>query len=127
MFPRINPITTESWQKLQQHYEEMKAVHMEDLFALDADRFNKFSIGFSDILFDYSKNIINETTIQFLLQLCIECQLPEAIEAMFNGEKINERENRAVLHTALRNFSNEPVICDGEDVMPAVRKVLQQM
>lgn len=127
MFPKIDPTTTKAWSSLKDHYEEMKSVHMEDLFANDAERFDKYSVGLPDILFDYSKNIINDETIKHLLDLCMECKLPEAIEAMFTGEKINEREGRAVLHTALRNFSGEPVKVDGEDVMPLVKSVQEQM
>lgn len=127
MFPRINPTTTAAWQALQDHYNEMKAEHMEDLFARDVNRFHKFSVGGTDILFDYSKNRITEKTMELLLQLANECELKEAINAMFNAEKINETENRAVLHTALRNFSGNPVVLDGKDVMPDVQKVQQQM
>ncbi|HMC99500.1 MAG TPA: hypothetical protein VKH37_05075, partial [Ferruginibacter sp.] len=127
MFPKIDPTTTPSWQALLLHYEEMKSTHMEDLFATDADRFTKFSIGLPDILFDYSKNIITEKTMQQLIQLALDCELPAAIKAMFGGEKINETEDRSVLHTALRNFSGEPVMSDGKDVMPDVKAVLDQM
>ena len=127
MFPKTDPTTTASWQALQEHYAEMKTVHMEDLFATDAERFNKFSLGLPDILVDYSKNIITEKTMKLLLQLAGDCKLGEAIEAMFIGEKINETEDRAVLHTALRNFSGEPVMTDGKDVMPAVKAVQDQM
>ena len=97
------------------------------MFREDTDRFSKFSTRIDDILFDYSKNIITEKTIQLLLQLAEECKVKEAIEAMFNGDKINETENRSVLHIALRNFSKEPCIADGKDVMPDVKNVLQQM
>ncbi len=127
MLPKINPITTTAWKELQQHFSEMKNVHMRHLFKEDKDRFSKYSISSRDILFDYSKNIITDKTIQLLLQLANECRVQDAIDAMFNGEKINETENRAVLHTALRNLSGEPVYTEGEDVMPAVRKVLKQI
>ncbi|UAY50729.1 glucose-6-phosphate isomerase [Ferruginibacter albus] len=127
MFPKTNPTTTAAWQQLQQHYATVKDVHMKDLFEEDADRFDKFSLYEKNILFDFSKNRITDTTIELLLQLAKDCQVKEAIEAMFNGEKINETENRAVLHTALRNFSGKPVITDGKDVMPDVHAVLQQM
>ena len=124
MFPKINPTTTPSWQALQQHYAEMKNVHMKDLFAADDLRAGKFSLSMQDLIFDYSKNIITEKTMQLLLQLANECGLSEAIDAMFGGEKINETENRAVLHTALRNFSGKAVVTDGKDVMPEVKNVL---
>ena len=99
MLPKTNPTSTPSWQALQQHYGLFENVHMSDLFFNDAERFNRFSLSFDDLLFDYSKNIITENTIGLLLQLAEECGLATAIEAMFNGEKINETENRAVLHT----------------------------
>lgn len=100
---------------------------MKDLFFNDDERFNKFSLQFEDILFDYSKNIITENTVAVLMELARECKLPDAIEAMFTGEKINGTEGRAVLHTALRNFSGKEVMQDGQDVMPQVNDVQQQM
>ena len=127
MLPKINPTTTASWQSLQEHFAEMKTVQMKDLFAADRERFTKYSLSTGDILFDYSKNIITEKTIHLLNDLAGDCRLSAAIEAMFNGEKINETENRAVLHTALRDFSGMPVITDGKDVMPDVKAVLAQM
>lgn len=127
MFPTINPTKTSAWQALQQHFDKTKNVTMKELFAADAERFNKFSLCTEDILFDYSKNNITDTTIQLLLQLAGECNLKEAIEAMFAGEKINATENRAVLHTALRNFSGRPVMAEGKDVMPDVMQVLEQL
>ena len=127
MFPKINPTKTPSWQGLQQHFEEMKNVHMKGLFAADAHRFTKFSLRTEGILIDYSKNIITEKTLQLLLQLAYDCQLPVAIKAMFGGEKINDSEKRAVLHTALRNFSTKPVLVEGRDIMPDVKAVLHQM
>ena len=128
MFPRISPTTTKAWQQLQDHYNnEMKQTQLRQLFAAGADRFNTYSIQFGDILFDYAKNIITDKTLQLLLQLATECQLPEAIKAMYSGEKINETENRSVLHIALRNLSGEPIFSDGKDVMPDVKRVLAQM
>ena len=127
MFPKINPTVTNAWKQLLQHYEDMNAVHMKLMFATDPDRFSKFSINAGELVFDYSKNIINEKTIQLLLYLAEECKVKEATEAMFNGDKINETENRSVLHIALRNFSKEPVYSEGTDVMPLVKKVLRQM
>jgi glucose-6-phosphate isomerase len=127
MFPKVNPTTTKAWQLLMSHYDEMKAMHMKNLFASDKERYDKFSIAGDQLVFDYSKNIITEQTMQLLLQLANECQLPAAINAMFSGEKINETEHRAVLHTALRNFSGHPVEVDGNDIMPEVKKVLKQM
>ena len=127
MFPKINPTTTPAWNLLQEHYQEIKNIHLKDLFKEDKDRFKKYSEAVPDILLDYSKNIITDKTLQLLLQLAEECDLKSAIEAMFNGEKINETEGRSVLHTALRNFSGKPVLLDGKDVMPEVQNVLDQM
>ncbi len=127
MFPKINPTQTPSWTALQAHYNLFEQVKMKDLFYNDPERFETFSLTFEDILFDYSKNVITENTLEVLLELAADCKLPEAMEAMFNGEPINATEGRAVLHTALRNFSGRPVLQDGKDVMPAVFEVQQQM
>jgi glucose-6-phosphate isomerase len=127
MFPKINPTETDSWRQLKEHYEEMKDLSMKNLFREEADRFSKFSTSIDDIVFDYSKNRINDRTIGLLLKLAEECKVKEAIEGMFNGDKINETENRSVLHVALRNFSKEPMYSEGKDVMPQVKKVLRQM
>lgn len=127
MFPKINPTKTEAWKKLLDHQAKMRKVHMKDLFERDAKRFEKFSISLEDLLFDYSKNILTEETLQILLELAEECQVKKAREAMFTGEKINKTEGRAVLHTALRNFSNEPIYIEGKDAMPEVRKARQKM
>jgi glucose-6-phosphate isomerase len=127
MFPSINPTTTPAWQALQQHHNLFEQLKIKDLFFNDEERFNKFSLQFGDILFDFSKNIITENTLAVLLELANECKLPDAIEAMFTGEKINGTEGRAVLHTALRNFSGEAVLQDGKDVMPGVHDVQLQM
>jgi glucose-6-phosphate isomerase len=127
MFPSINPTTTTAWQKLQAHYNTIGNQHLRDLFAQDPQRFQKFNLPFENILLDYSKNRISEETLALLLDLARECQLPDAIEAMFSGEKINFTEGRQVLHVALRNQSNEPVRVDGQDVMPEVNRVLAQM
>lgn len=127
MIPKINPTQTSAWKKLTAHYLEMKTVRIKTLFDNDAERFEKMSIQFNDLIFDYSKNIITDETKKYLLELAVECNLKSAIEAMFNGEKINEAENRAVLHTASRNFSDAPIIVDGGDVMPGIKSVQQQM
>ena len=123
----INPTSTEAWGKLENHIWETKESKMKDLFANDADRFNKFSITFNDILVDYSKNIITDETKKLLVELAKEIDLKDAIEKQFNGDVINVTENRAVLHTALRNRSNTPVMVDGKDVMPGINRVLAQM
>lgn len=100
---------------------------MKKMFQDDPERFQKFTASIDDIFFDYSKNIINEKTMALLLQLADECKVKDAMEAMFNGDKINETENRSVLHVALRNFSKDPMYSEGKDVMPLVKKVLRQM
>ncbi|EEW1487700.1 TPA: glucose-6-phosphate isomerase [Escherichia coli] len=124
----INPTQTAAWQALQKHFDEMKDVTIADLFAKDGDRFSKFSATFDDqMLVDYSKNRITEETLAKLQDLAKECDLAGAIKSMFSGEKINRTENRAVLHVALRNRSNTPILVDGKDVMPEVNAVLQKM
>ena len=115
------------WQKLCQHQQAIVKTHMRDLFANDPNRFNKYSLQFTDILFDYSKHRMNDETLPMLMQLAREAKIEEWRERMFAGEKINITENRAVLHTALRNRSNTPVLVDGKDVMPDVNAVLAQM
>ncbi|MBL7740209.1 MAG: glucose-6-phosphate isomerase [Chitinophagaceae bacterium] len=127
MLPKINPTSTQAWQQLQQHYGAIKSKHLRELFVNDPERFKKFSRLSGDILFDYSKNLITEETLLLLLQLAEECKVKDAISAMFGGDKINETENRQVLHTALRNFSKQPVMADSKDVMPDVKKVLNKM
>lgn len=127
MFPTVSPTSTKAWKALAQHRQQMESTHMRELFSQDQQRFNKFSLRLEDILFDYSKNIITEETLQLLAGLANECRLKEAVDAMFSGEKINRTEGRAVLHTALRNCFDKPVMADGKDVMPEVRRVLDQM
>jgi glucose-6-phosphate isomerase len=128
MFPKVTPKDTKAWQQLQEHYNtEIKGVHMRALFAADPQRFSRYSLTLDDILFDYSKNIVSDKTLGLLRQLAEESKVKEAIEAMFTGEKINQTEDRSVLHTALRNLSGTPVYSDGKDVMPDVLRVLAQM
>ncbi|WP_353719532.1 glucose-6-phosphate isomerase [Dyadobacter sp. 676] len=116
-----------AYKKLKTHHKTISQKHLKSLFEEDPDRHKKFSIRFGDILLDYSKNRINSRTRSYLIQLAEEAGLAEAIEAMFTGAKINATEGRAVLHTALRNRSNEPVLVDGKDVMPDVNEVLAKM
>lgn len=116
-----------TWQRLNKHQQEIAPVHMRDLFREDPKRFDKFSLQFKSILLDYSKNRINEETLTLLLKLARERQVEEWRDRMFSGEKINFTENRAVLHTALRNRSSNAVMVDGKDVMPDVNRVLAQM
>jgi glucose-6-phosphate isomerase len=116
-----------AWQALLAHQQEIAPLHMRDLFAADPARFEKFSLQFNDILLDYSKNRITEQTLSKLFALARDCKVEAWRDRMFSGEKINCTENRAVLHTALRNKSDRPVLVDGKDVMPEVRRVLAQM
>ena len=127
MLKKINPTETQSWKDLIDHVKEMKSVHMKDLFADDPDRFKKYSIRFNGILVDYSKNIVTEETLNLLLKLTDDVCLRDALNKMFNGERINETEDRAVLHTALRNRINSPVCVNDKDVMPEIKAVLSKM
>ena len=120
-------IASPAWTALAAHHQEIAPRHMRELFAADPERFARFSLRLGDILFDYSKHRIDGTTVALLLDLAREVRLAEAIRAMFAGEKINLTEGRAVLHTALRNRSNRPILVDGRDVMPEVNRVLAQM
>jgi len=123
----INPTATVAWKKLNDHYQLAHQFHMRKLFAEDSKRFEKFHVRFNDLLLDYSKNIITEETINLLRQLANECEVKAAIKSMFDGEQINRTEGRSVLHIALRNRSNTPVLVDGKDVMPEINLVLNQM
>ncbi|MBP4033320.1 glucose-6-phosphate isomerase [Aeromonas sp. PrichA-15] len=124
----INPTRTQAWQALEAHFAANKEMRLKDLFAQDPKRFDKFSLTFGgDILVDYSKNLITEETLKLLVNLAGETDLRSAIDAMFNGDKINMTEGRAVLHTALRNRSDRPIEVDGKDVMPEVNAVLAKM
>ncbi|MGY3570873.1 glucose-6-phosphate isomerase [Vibrio paucivorans] len=128
MLKNINPTQTQAWKALTAHFESAQDMDLKALFAQDPARFDNFSTRFgADILVDYSKNLINEETLKHLFALANETELKAAIEAMFSGDAINKTEDRAVLHTALRNRSNNPVMVDGEDVMPAVNAVLEKM
>ena len=124
----INPTNTHAWTSLEAHKAELSNTTIQDLFKQEKNRFDDYSLTFNNqILVDFSKNNINQTTLSYLRQLAQECALDSAKEAMFTGEKINRTENRAVLHTALRNRSNTPVLVDGKDVMPEVNAVLAKM
>ncbi len=128
MLKSINPTKTPAWSELIAHFETAQDFDISTLFANDPERFNTFSAQFgSDILLDYSKNIINEETMSKLFALAEQTEVKAAIDAMFGGETINKTENRSVLHTALRNRSNTPVMVDGQDVMPAINSVLDKM
>ena len=124
----INPTNTQAWKALEAHQSQLAHTTIADLFKQEENRFNDYSLTFENqILVDFSKNKINQETLKLLRQLAKESALNEAINAMFTGEKINRTENRAVLHTALRNRSNSPVYVDGKDVMPEVNAVLAKM
>jgi glucose-6-phosphate isomerase len=118
---------SKTWQQLAAHQKTIATQHMRAMFAQDDDRFNKFSIQYKDILLDYSKNRITQETLDLLLKLARDVDIEGWREKMFSGEKINFTEGRAVLHTALRNRSKQPVMVDGKDVMPDVNRVLAQM
>jgi glucose-6-phosphate isomerase len=123
---KIHPNHTIAWEKLLRHYKEIKKVHMKDLFK-DKKRFEKFSIQFDDILFDYSKNKINEKTIGLFIELADEMGLEKAIASMFEGDRINETENRAVLHTALRSFKHKYVHSGAHELYKNIEIVRNKM
>ncbi|WP_448701513.1 glucose-6-phosphate isomerase [Mucilaginibacter sp. AW1-3] len=127
MLPKINFAQTKAYPYLADHFEKMEQTRMKDLFKADGQRFNTMSAQFEDILLDYSKNRIDDETVALLVQMAKECRLNEAIKAMFSGEAINMTEGRPVLHIALRNQSNTPIMVEGKDVMPDVNAVLQHM
>ncbi len=116
-----------AWRALADHHGRIANVHMRDLFAKDPQRFQRFSLRFSDLLLDYSKNRITEETMRLLRGLAAQADVAGWRERMFSGDKINVTENRAVLHVALRNRSNRPILVDGKDVMPEVNRVLAHM
>nr|WP_294947484.1 glucose-6-phosphate isomerase [uncultured Mucilaginibacter sp.] len=127
MLPSTDFTATQSYKYLTDHYIDMVSKSLKGLFDTDAERFEKFSLQFEDILVDYSKNRIDEETLALLIQLARECGVNDAIAAMFSGQQINVTEGRPVLHVALRNRSNTPILVDGKDVMPDVNRVLAQM
>ncbi len=127
MLNKINPTETQAWSDLQQHFEQINSIHLRDLFRESPKRFEQFSLIFEDMLVDYSKNRITDKTMESLLKLAEQCDLKSAISQLFGGEKINETEGRAVLHVALRNRSNTPILVNGEDVMPNVNAVLEKV
>ena len=126
MLPKINPIQTKAWKALDQHFANHD-FELRSLFQYNPNRFNEFSLQSDSYLFDFSKNLIDSKTIDLLLDLAEEVKLKEAIEKMFSGDKINETEGRAVLHTALRDFSDKEILVDGENIKPAIKKVLEHM
>ncbi len=127
MLSKLDFTTTKAYNYLSNHYIDIAPEHLKDLFEADPQRASKFCVNYKEVFFDYSKNRIDATTVALLIQLARECDLEGAIQSLFSGELINETEHRAVLHTALRNQSDKPVLVDGKDVMPEVRRVLDQM
>ncbi|MFM9005687.1 MAG: glucose-6-phosphate isomerase, partial [Flavobacteriales bacterium] len=125
--PTINPTQTAAWQKLQAHFAQMKTAQMQDLFATDVQRTAKFHIEWEDFLLDYSKNIVSEETLALLQDLATEVELKSAIEQYFGGGLINQTENRAVLHTALRSKQTTPILVDGQDILPEIAAVKAKM
>lgn len=123
----MTPLNIAEWQSLDRHYSDIKYLSMREQFVLDSGRFERFSLRSGDLLLDYSKNRITQETIEKLIALAEAVNMQSWIERMFNGEQINLTEGRAVLHTALRNRSNTPVMVDGQDVMPQVNAVLAKM
>ena len=123
----VNPTTTRAWEKLDAHINELDETSLAELFAADPARFDKYHLEACDILVDFSKNLATDKTMELLYELARETDVPDAIEKMFSGDRINRTENRAVLHTALRNRDNTPVCVDGQDVMPEVNRVLARM
>ncbi|CAA7385852.1 glucose-6-phosphate isomerase [Chryseobacterium fistulae] len=126
MLSKINPIQTNSWKALDEHFSQ-NDFDLRELFTDHPNRFNEFSLQREHFIFDYSKNLIDTKTKELLLNLAEECQLKNAISGMFSGDKINETEKRAVLHTALRDFSNKEILVDGENIKPQIKKVLAHM
>lgn len=127
MFPKVSFKDTDSYGELVAHANRMKKVHMKDLFSENPERFNEFTSCFESILLDYSKNRIDRDVLETLRNLALECKIPEATKAFFSGDRINQTENRSVLHTALRYQGRQPVLVDGKDVMPDIRAVQEQM
>ena len=127
MLKSVNFTQTAAFRKLKTHQKSLAKKPLRELFAEDENRYKKFSLRFADMVVDYSKNLINGRTKSYLVELARECELQDAIEQMFTGQKINATEDRAVLHVALRNRSNEPILFDNQDVMPDVNAVLEKM
>jgi glucose-6-phosphate isomerase len=125
--PNNNPTTTTAWEKLNQHYNQIKDISMQEMFANDNSRAEKFHIQWNDFLVDYSKNRISSETLQLLQELAKEVNLKEAIASYFNGDAINQTENRAVLHTALRTSKNKSVLVEGQNVIPEVFEVKEKI
>ena len=122
-----NLVKMPEWQALQNHYQEMTRLTLRDLFDRDRNRVERFSLREDDIYLDYSKNLINTRTMDLLLKLAVARNLKVEIGNMFGGQKVNQSEDRAALHIALRNLNGSPVTLNGSDVMPGVRSTLEKM
>lgn len=118
---KTNPTQTSSWKSLEAHFNEIKNIEMEEMFK-NGKKATDFTVNWHDFTIDFSKNRINKKTLDLLFDLASECDLKNAIEQQFKGEKINETENRAVLHTALRSDGNEKIMTDNKDVVPSILK-----
>lgn len=127
MLKKFKPTEKAAWKKLQNHFEEIQEVHMRELFEKDPERFEKFSLQFENLLLDFSKNRINTKTLELLIEFAEECDLSSGIEAMFSGDKINRTEDRAVLHTALRNSRDKELTFEGKNILDDVRQELDKM
>ena len=124
----MNALTqSPAWQALAQHHADVRGQHVRDFFAADPHRFERLSLGVEDLLVDYSKHLVTGETMTLLLDLARQAKVTDLRDQMFAGAKINGTEGRAVLHVALRNRSNRPIVVDGEDVMPGVNGVLAKM
>lgn len=125
--PKVNPSQTKAWIKLKEHFDKIKNVQMKDLFDLDPQRAYNFSINWQDFYLDYSKNRLSEETKSLLLELAKEVELEKAIQSYFSGEVINETEQRAVLHTALRSTSHDEVFVNGQNIIPEIFEVKRKI
>lgn len=127
MAKSLLPTKLPAWLELEKHAAQVGPMHMRDMFAENPDRYTQLSARACGLLVDYSKNRVLPETLELLMQLAVQSNLPERRDAMFNGEPVNNTENRAVLHVALRNRSCSPILVDGEDVMPGINAVLERM
>ena len=122
-----NPLKLEAWKKLEDHFKETKNTRIDQYFKKNIHRAEQMSCSWKDFFIDYSKNRINKKSLMLLKDLAIESKLPDAIKAYFSGVQINKTEKRAVLHTALRDFSGKKLLLDGEDIMPDIKAVRNKM
>ena len=126
-FNKKNPLSLKSWKLLESEFQRHKQTKLTDYFYKDAERIQKLSVQWESFYVDYSKNLLDEKTLDILTEMAKESGLDQAIDAYFEGSKINETENRAVLHTALRTLNPKPLMVDGKDITPKINAVKQQM